>query len=1554
MKESSLSNMMKLTSRDKTNSHLKMPSNTSSHIAPNPRHSQRRLPTYRRHRFLWSLLILPPSILVICSSLSQVTCKPNESHRTDIGNNLRLGKPLAPANSQSPISTSTTTTTTSTSTTQDDQTIISSNNMPRNSPEYQNSSQLSSFQCPEQFGYYTDTKDCTKYYVCVFGEVIHESCTGGLRFSRELQTCDWPRNVDCPQGSQVDIQENGTTSTTTSSSQLDRTETEIRQNSVSTSTSLSGIVRQNSDAKSGGHEDPSSLHRIRDNIGASERSMGHKNPHLSMVFADEGSDPQQPNFDEAISPVITPDGSIHLHDGSGGTFGLTPNQQPSDQPQARPQQGSGSVDIFVRPLNVAPDEQQLRLKLNNPRSQSMPDKRVSFSSPSSRALGETQTPRISHVTSHDHAHNSGSQHHHPQSATTTNLQDDDQPFNLEESNSDTSEDGLIGEDEASGDGADSMSAQADRESGDDQESSTGGTTSSPTESGPPTYPRSSSNGPSTITTSGYIPPVSPSERQHLPTTSQLLTINNRPIEDSSSRQTFKPILAPSPTALMSTTPNGQKVSSTGNNQNRPIKQHQRESLIHQLEMIENPMGHRHMTLSNGAHSRQNITSIHQHDRFQPQQNIRPSRMSNPQQLQQPQAVAFFPIQGQSTSISNGNSNNKKPQIMQNFNLNDPKLARSQPPTSQQHLRPQTSTLESSSMSTQALGGIRSQGGLAPHQPFGLNADSGSTNRPRSHTMVVSEASGIGIEPQGEPELRGISRETVGLNQIPLTSNQRRPRPPKRQQIPTSSNSFPTTPARSRQNPLTASLQAITSTTMQMHNMNQFHQLSANMMTTTQPTTNTFFPILNSPDLSEPEDPPVSDSPIRPSSQSNGRQQKQPQVSFRLVSQSQPSTMSPRRPGNNLNHDNPTSTFFTSPATPSSNANMNPMNRPQPQQPQNQLNSDTSANINNSNNNNYPRRVTASHIGNENVEGNNISINSQGETQTQNSLAANSINANDQHLNHVSSISTGNSNSNNHDRAFSISPSSSIPLSQPSPGSSTPRESTTSVSGLEAGVGQPFGAIDYDFDILNENSTERRPTPPSSILANPNTINGGSIARNQTFFTPNSQNTGRNANSNRSARLQQPAIDISDEDDSIGNLNHGDPGSRQSGVDQPRSRSNSQQSSSQAQMVPSSSTTGSTSLGSTNKKPRPSNKKIVVNHEQAIANTRASTEPARRPEAIFSTPMALQTATKCDNRICQLPDCKCGDTLTPAGLDPKVIPQVVLLTFDDAVNDLNWEIYEELFNGRSNPNGCPILATFYVSHEWTDYGQVQTLYSRGHEMASHSITHSFGEKFSKSQWFKEINGQREILNMYGGVKMNDVRGMRAPFLQVGGNKMFEMLYDANFTYDSSMPIFENSPPLWPYTLDYQLSHECMITPCPTKSFPGVWEVGMTMWVDLRGGRCSMGDACSNPADEDGVYEMLMKNFNRHYKSNRAPFGLFYHSAWFNTAHHRRGFLRFLTTVNSMPDVFFVTNWQMLQWMRKPTPMSEITTFEPWQCQPNHDRPPPCFHPSVCNVKSEHGK
>ncbi|CAG9855162.1 unnamed protein product [Phyllotreta striolata] len=346
-------------------------------------------------------------------------------------------------------------------------------------------------------------------------------------------------------------------------------------------------------------------------------------------------------------------------------------------------------------------------------------------------------------------------------------------------------------------------------------------------------------------------------------------------------------------------------------------------------------------------------------------------------------------------------------------------------------------------------------------------------------------------------------------------------------------------------------------------------------------------------------------------------------------------------------------------------------------------------------------------------------------------------------------------------------------------------------------------------------------------------------------------------------------------------------------------------------------------------------------------------PPRRPDPIYPQPQVDKTAAKCRKDVCLLPDCSCGGKEIPGDLPVEQVPQMVLLTFDDSVNDLNKGLYQDLFEkGRTNPNGCPIAATFYVSHEWTDYSQVQNLYSDGHELASHTVSHSFGEQFSQKKWTREVSGQREILAAYGGVHLEDVRGMRAPFLSVGGNKMFKMLYDSNFTYDSSMPIYENKPPSWPYTLDYKLFHDCMIPPCPTRSYPGVWEVPMVMWQDLNGGRCSMGDACSNPPDADGVYKMLLKNFMRHYTTNRAPFGLFYHAAWFTQPHHKEGFINFIDTILAKNDVWFMTNWQAIQWVRDPTPISRIGSFQPFQCN-YQDRPKRCNNPKVCNLWHKSG-
>lgn len=101
------------------------------------------------------------------------------------------------------------------------------------------------------------------------------------------------------------------------------------------------------------------------------------------------------------------------------------------------------------------------------------------------------------------------------------------------------------------------------------------------------------------------------------------------------------------------------------------------------------------------------------------------------------------------------------------------------------------------------------------------------------------------------------------------------------------------------------------------------------------------------------------------------------------------------------------------------------------------------------------------------------------------------------------------------------------------------------------------------------------------------------------------------------------------------------------------------------------------------------------------------------------------APPCNPRKCRLPDCFCSKdgTAIPGNLNPIDVPQMILLTFDDAINVENWNLYtEHIFTAdRKNANECPIRGTFFVSHQFNNYQQTQKLWNDGHEIAVHSIT-----------------------------------------------------------------------------------------------------------------------------------------------------------------------------------------------------------------------------------------
>lgn len=56
--------------------------------------------------------------------------------------------------------------------------------------------------------------------------------------------------------------------------------------------------------------------------------------------------------------------------------------------------------------------------------------------------------------------------------------------------------------------------------------------------------------------------------------------------------------------------------------------------------------------------------------------------------------------------------------------------------------------------------------------------------------------------------------------------------------------------------------------------------------------------------------------------------------------------------------------------------------------------------------------------------------------------------------------------------------------------------------------------------------------------------------------------------------------------------------------------------------------------------------------------------------------------------------------------------------------------------------------------------------------------------------------------------------------------------------------------------------------------------MIDYLDSRGLPCNMIDGCYPPSNEQEAYDLLSKNFERHYNSSsRAPFPMFMHAVWF---------------------------------------------------------------------------
>ncbi|KAF0300423.1 Low-density lipoprotein receptor-related protein 5 [Amphibalanus amphitrite] len=335
---------------------------------------------------------------------------------------------------------------------------------------------------------------------------------------------------------------------------------------------------------------------------------------------------------------------------------------------------------------------------------------------------------------------------------------------------------------------------------------------------------------------------------------------------------------------------------------------------------------------------------------------------------------------------------------------------------------------------------------------------------------------------------------------------------------------------------------------------------------------------------------------------------------------------------------------------------------------------------------------------------------------------------------------------------------------------------------------------------------------------------------------------------------------------------------------------------------------------------------------------------------------------CDTSQCLLPSCFCSSdgTQIPENLEPAQTPQMITMTFTGAVNVDNINLYQEIFRDeRQNPNGCTAKGTFFVSHKYTNYSAVQELHRKGHEIGVFSITTnddpSYWSDGSYEIWRDEMAGARDIIENFANITDGTVAGVRAPQLRVGGNNQFAMMIDQQFVYDSSITAPYGRVPIWPYTLDYQMPHKCLGTSqnCPSQSHP-VWEMVINE-LDLRENPeteerlpgCHLLSSCASINNPEQFAKILRNNFEHHYSTNRAPFGLHLTADWLQ---NNKGFIneliKFIDEMQAKNDVYFVTESQVISWMQAPKETNAIRDFDDWKLKCEVKGLPECSIPNAC--------
>jgi hypothetical protein len=263
-----------------------------------------------------------------------------------------------------------------------------------------------------------------------------------------------------------------------------------------------------------------------------------------------------------------------------------------------------------------------------------------------------------------------------------------------------------------------------------------------------------------------------------------------------------------------------------------------------------------------------------------------------------------------------------------------------------------------------------------------------------------------------------------------------------------------------------------------------------------------------------------------------------------------------------------------------------------------------------------------------------------------------------------------------------------------------------------------------------------------------------------------------------------------------------------------------------------------------------------------------------------------------------------------------IPQFVTVSADDSINAQAVRLFKEyLLSFRVDDKCRRVRFTCFVSFDASECDAIQFLVSKNViEFGHHTLKHT---RLPSKQ---DIQDAVDSL-LQCGVPRSSLGGFRAPYLHYN-QSTFDFLYANQVPYDSTIiPRDDETSQFgrqnqWPFTLEHGFVNSSVKcgntgTCAADKAYPGMWQIPLYRWYHTN--NTFLNDAMDYRTFDEDVQD----NFERRYYGNRAPFGIYLHANWLeeNGIALREWIQK---TLDTYDDVYFVTNMDLLQWMKNPVP------------------------------------